>query len=269
MTESISVWLDDQIGISGQYLWLRKSDGTLLNAGGDALAESPASSGQFFATLAESRTGLGTLRATITGSIAADDAVAAGWLAESSSLVVDEYPQAGSSGGLTTEQADTLDSIAIALSGSAPVEPTGTTVFEHLESISSDLNSFATVAARLAVEGQILGFPAAIVRNADYHAGAESEILLTLQDVTGEPITEIAGTPVASVSWLFGMGTESSPNLITGTATWATDRLKIEWLKAATAGKPLGTLTWQIGATVGGKTRWLGGGTTRLLERQF
>jgi hypothetical protein len=161
-----------------------------------------------------------------------------------------------------------VDALSLAISGS-PVEPTGITVFELLEGIQTDIGSFSEVAARLAVEGQILGFPAAIVRNADYHADAESEILLTLQDLTGAAITEINGTPVASVSWLFGMGTESQRNLITGTATWATDRLKIEWLSAATAGKALGTLTWQIGATVGGKTRWLGGGTTRLIERQF
>lgn len=102
MPESIKVWLDDQIGISGQYLWLRKSDGTLINTGGDALTESPAGSGQFSATLAESRTGLGTLRATITGSSDSADAVAAGWLAESATLVVDEYPQAGSSSGTGT-----------------------------------------------------------------------------------------------------------------------------------------------------------------------
>ncbi len=131
MPESITAWLDDQIGVSGQYLWLRKDDGTLLNTGGDTLAESPAGSGQFVATLAESRTGLGTLRATITGSSDPADAVAAGWLAESSSLVVEDYPQATGGGSGDAEQATSLeilekiDALSIGLAGSASVESTG------------------------------------------------------------------------------------------------------------------------------------------------
>lgn len=271
---TVSIHMQEQSGQSGLSLYLRKtSDGTLLNTGGDPLTESPASSGRFTATVEE--TWAETLAAAIVqGGLTVRD----GWLAVGETIVRDAYPSSGGGGGggegdasqvtlLAVEEK--VDAISVALAGGSPVEPTGVTVFEHLEAISSDLNSFATVAARLAVEGQILGFPAAIVRNADYHAAAESEILLTLQDLTGAAITDIAGTPVASVSWLFGMGTERNPNLITGTATWATDRLKIEWLAAATAGKALGTLTWQVGATVGGKTRWLGGGTTRLIERQF
>jgi hypothetical protein len=126
MPETITVWLDDQIGITGQYLWFRKSDGTLLNTGGDALTETPASSGQFAAALAESRTGLGTLRVVVTSSSDPADAALAGWLAEDATLVSEEFP--GASGGLTTEQENTLNGIATTLAGASAIEATGRVV---------------------------------------------------------------------------------------------------------------------------------------------
>jgi hypothetical protein len=59
MTESITLHALD---LSGETLtmFLRKSDGTLLNTGGDAMTEAGAT-GVFTATLAEARTGLGPL----------------------------------------------------------------------------------------------------------------------------------------------------------------------------------------------------------------
>jgi hypothetical protein len=159
MTESITVWLDDQIGIAGQYLWLRKSDGTLLNTGGDALTD-PDDTGLFSATLNESRTGLGTLRATITGSSDPTDAVAAGWLAESSALVVDDYPQSASGGAgdasqeTVQEVLDVVNSIAIGFAGSAPVEPTGISV---LGLLNDAVTLLADAIARIDEESYTIG----------------------------------------------------------------------------------------------------------------
>lgn len=142
---------------------------------------------------------------------------------------------------------------------------------EILLAVDSVADTVAAYAARMALEVQLRGFPNVICRNADYLGSTESEIRITVEDLTGTAITEIAGTPVASLSWLFGMGTEQDPALIAGTCTWDgdSDELVIEIAKAATAGKQTGSLTWQIGVSIGAARRWLGGGTTRLIERQF
>lgn len=142
---------------------------------------------------------------------------------------------------------------------------------EILTAVESVVDTVAAYAARMALEVQLRGFPNVICRNADYLIATESEIRITVEDLTGTAITEIAGTPVASLSWLFGMGTETAPNLIAGTCTWDadTDELVIEIAKASTAGKQTGSLTWQIGVSISESERWLGGGTTRLIERQF
>jgi len=142
---------------------------------------------------------------------------------------------------------------------------------EVLDAIDGVTASVAAYAARIALEVQLKGFPSVLCRNADYLEEVESEIRLTLEDVAGEEITEIAGTPVASLSWLFGAGTQTEPNLFDGTCSWDddTDELIIEIPASETDGKKLGALTWQVGVTISEKTRWLGGGTTRLIERQF
>jgi hypothetical protein len=146
---------------------------------------------------------------------------------------------------------------------------------EILAAVAGVTSSVASHAARLALEVQIQGFPAVICRNADYVTETESEIRLTLQDLTGTAITEIAGTPVASLAWLFGMGTEAAPAIIAGAVTYdaGTSELVIQFARSVTAAKPLGSITWQIGVSTGSgatlKNRWLGGGTTRLIERQF
>ena len=146
---------------------------------------------------------------------------------------------------------------------------------EILAAVAGVTSSVASHAARLALEVQIQGFPAVICRNSDYATETESEIRLTLLDLTGTAITEIAGTPVASLAWLFGMGTEAAPAIIAGAVTWdaGTSELVIQFARSVTAAKPLGSITWQIGVSTGSgatlKNRWLGGGTTRLIERQF
>lgn len=112
---TVSIHMPENTGLTGFTLYLRKtSDGTLVNTGGDALTESPASSGRFTATVAESWTE--TLAAVVLDSNSL--AVRDGWLAVGETIVRDGYP------GLTTEQEQTITAISAALAG-APVEPTG------------------------------------------------------------------------------------------------------------------------------------------------
>jgi hypothetical protein len=68
-------------------MFLRKSDGTLLNTGGDAMTES-GSTGVFTATLGESRSGLGPLAVRIcAGSETADNLLYEGFLAEGTTVI--------------------------------------------------------------------------------------------------------------------------------------------------------------------------------------
>ena len=140
-----------------------------------------------------------------------------------------------------------------------------------LDEIDSLRNAFASAVGRLAVSAQLLGFPPSIVRNADYSTVTESEIRLSLKDVDGAAITEIGGVVCSEITWLFGLGSERSPALIEGAATWddTNNELVIQLAAADTADKPTGILSWQIGCTIDETTRYLGGGTTRLMERHF
>lgn len=149
---------------------------------------------------------------------------------------------------------------------------------EILDAVQATANSIASIGARLQVEVQIQGFPAVICRNTDYVLQTESEIRLTILDLLDEQVTDIAGVPLDEVDWLFGMGSEANPAIIDGAVTWddTTSEMIIQLLATETASKPLGSITWQIGASIGDggdpevvRTRWLGGGTTRLIERHF
>lgn len=86
MSETITL---QALDLSGETLtmFLRKSDGTLLNTGGDAMTES-GSTGVFTAALTEARTGLGPLAVRIcAGSETADNLLYDGFLAESSTVI--------------------------------------------------------------------------------------------------------------------------------------------------------------------------------------
>jgi len=81
-------------GETGLMLYLYTTAGVLINTDGDALSESPASSGRFVATVAESISAIASARL--------HDAVGPvrdGWLAVGSTLVQDEYPVTSSGGG--------------------------------------------------------------------------------------------------------------------------------------------------------------------------
>lgn len=151
----------------------------------------------------------------------------------------------------------------------------GSATIENQELILANLNDItgavSAAVARLQLETQITGFPATICRGSDYDTTLESEIRLQLLDLNNDPITEIGGTPVDEITWLFGLGTDRQPRLVEGACSWddTTDELVIELAAADTNATPLGSVTWQIGAQIGELVRWLGGGTTRIIERQF
>lgn len=124
----VSIHMPEQSGQSGLTLFLRKtSDGTLLNAGGDALSESPASSGRFIATVAE--TWAETLAASVRN--ASSLTVRDGWLAVGETIVRDAFPSSGGGGAGDASQAtlleveDKVDAIAAAFAGASAVEATG------------------------------------------------------------------------------------------------------------------------------------------------
>lgn len=95
-------------------------------------------------------------------------------------------------GGLTTEQADTLDSIAVALAGSAPVEPTGTTVFEHLEQIQDSIDTYiASVTAVNGSSGTIVGFPSSLTVGNSYTTDGDNAIHVFIRDENDDPITSV------------------------------------------------------------------------------
>lgn len=87
MSETITFHALDLSGEAALKLFLRKDDGTLLNTGGDALAEI-SSSGVFTATLVESRTGLGALSVRVCdGTETADNLLYDGFLPEGSTVI--------------------------------------------------------------------------------------------------------------------------------------------------------------------------------------
>lgn len=151
----------------------------------------------------------------------------------------------------------------------------GSATIENQELILANLDDItgavSAAVARLQLETQITGFPATICRGSDYDTTLESEIRLQLLDLNNDPITEIGGTPVDEITWLFGLGTDRQPRLVEGACSWddTTDELVIELAATDTNATPLGSVTWQIGAQIGELVRWLGGGTTRIIERQF
>jgi hypothetical protein len=86
MPETITL---NALDLSGETLtlFLRKSDGSLLNTDGDAMTEA-GTTGVFTATLAESRTGLGPLAVRVcAGAETGDNLLYDGWLAESTTLI--------------------------------------------------------------------------------------------------------------------------------------------------------------------------------------
>lgn len=165
---TVSIHMPEQSGQTGQLLYLRKtSDGTLLNAGGDALTESPASSGRFTATVAETISE--TLQAAVvSGGLTVRD----GWVAAGETIVRDGYP---GTGALTSEQQAQLDliesKVATLTAGRRP-----------------------QVVSPVSEGGELV-----LIAGADYLASADSVISLDIDDVGGAIRTYLQGANVASV----------------------------------------------------------------------
>jgi hypothetical protein len=96
---TIAVHAPELSGETGLTLYLWTLAGALLNTGGDALEESPASSGRFSATVAE--TPDATVHARIHDAVGI---VREGWLPNGTTLIIDSYPATGSSGSGDAEQ---------------------------------------------------------------------------------------------------------------------------------------------------------------------
>jgi len=124
---------------SGYTLKLSKpSDRSAVNGAGDALLWA----GSKWLTADVGETWSETLAAAVENSSGLT--VRDGWLAVGETIVRDSCPSAGGGGAGDASQ-DTLEevldvanSIAAAIAGSSPVEPTGATVFERLDSIKQD-----------------------------------------------------------------------------------------------------------------------------------
>lgn len=122
MSETITLHALDLSGETTLKLFLRKDDGTLLNTGGDALTEI-SSSGVFAATLAESRTGLGSLAVRVCdGTETADNLLFDGFLPEGSTVI-------GASVELDSAASAKLARIEAVVSGTLSGAGTSTEIF--------------------------------------------------------------------------------------------------------------------------------------------
>jgi hypothetical protein len=172
MSETITL---QALDLSGETLtmFLRKSDGTLLNTGGDAMTES-GSTGVFTATLAESRTGLGPLAVRIcAGSETADNLLYDGFLVEGTTVIDSVMKAELDSDSVTAVQSGLATSSALTTVGNnvtAILEDTGTTIPSQISGLNN-LSSAQVVAA--------LGtgtWATAIPWNSSWDAEVQSEV---------------------------------------------------------------------------------------------
>jgi hypothetical protein len=119
MTTTKTIFMPENTGRTGLVLELRLPAGTLVNTGGSALTETPASSGRFTATVTQPITE--TLNATV--KTAAGVAIREGWLADSSDLITPDYPVTGSSNSVS------VDVLPLNSRLEDPVEDTTITVY--------------------------------------------------------------------------------------------------------------------------------------------
>ena len=266
MSEIIKFHALDLSGETGLKLYLRKDDGSLLNTGGDDLAEI-SSSGVFEATLAESRTGLGTLSVRVCdGTETADNLLYDDFLPESSS-VIGAKRDAVLDTAVRTAIAAAVDVKLTAEHGAGSWASGGsgggdnTEVMEAIDSMKSIISEWIA----LNIPTDVRGFPATII------GGTDIEVSIEVVDSNNDPITEIFGESVETVQWLFGMGTSARRARILGSVEWTSDDLLlISMAKADTLSEDDGPRTWMIGCQLtGGEVKWVKTGVTRLIGRQF
>ena len=140
---TITIHMPEQTGQTGLTLFIRKtSDGNLLNAGGDALTESPAASGRFVATVAETIAQVSHCTIRNAASLAVRD----GWLSAGGTIVVDGYPldavtaAIACRGSLSIGQV--IDLIAAAVAGRSSTPTEATELFKFLDGADAFVTQF-------------------------------------------------------------------------------------------------------------------------------
>lgn len=93
------------------------------------------------------------------------------------------------------EVQEAVDSIAVALAGGSPVEPTGTTVFEQLNLIQSNTSSLSNLTASLPLSpGVIVGPSEPLVIGDDYTSAVGRQVRVNLLSSTGGSATTTFGS---------------------------------------------------------------------------
>lgn len=208
MSEVITFHALDLSGETGLKLYLRKSDGSLLNTGGDALAE-VSSSGMFQATLAEARTGLGSLSVRVCdGTETADNLLYDGFLPEGSTVIgagveldsvtaqkitnIDTFATRVTTGlvqdGLVWQFTANMLELGPAGSGGGggATEANQLTIIDKIDTYAS--SALATVNG---TSGTIVGFPTTLNVGDSYTDEANSAIHVFIRDANDDPITSV------------------------------------------------------------------------------
>jgi len=250
-------------GATNLQLFLRKSDNTLINTGGDTGAS----------------IGVGMFSWTVAETIPSEDVYARiyeGATEDVDTIVIDsilyhghtEIGEENVSGGLTTGQENKLDSIAVALAGSAPVEPTGTTVFEHLEAIQAATDSIGTrpieFLGNVADGGQLL-----LTVGDDHESVIGHDLPIKQKDPAQTLFSQLTAAGV-TLQWAAGQGT--TPNLITGTVTTPTHSNGVTTIIVQVPNTPsppapaniFAPFAWQLQRTIGGRRQRMLKGSLKL-----
>jgi hypothetical protein len=173
-------------------------------------------------------------------------------------------PSAG--GGLTPEEADTLNGIAAALGG-APVEPTGATVFEHLEAIQAATDTIGTrpmeFVGNVADGGQLL-----LTVGDDHETVIGNDLPIRVADPGQTLFTKLTAGG-ASLQWSAGQGV--TPNMITGTVTTPTHSngittiiVQVPNTPSPASGNIFAPFKWQLQRTISGRRQRMLKGTLKL-----
>lgn len=214
---TVSIHMAENLGlINGFTLYLRKtSDGTLVNTGGDALAEEPPDSGRFVATVAEAWT------ETLAASVVKDSnglAERDGWLAVGETIMRDVYPN----GDATVTNQTTIINHLTDIKG-AGWSSTTDTLEKIRDAITAALD--AVVASAGATSGALTGWPETMSIGDSYTDDCSRSIHLFVRDASDDPITSVGSHAFTDADF---------------TAT-------VVISQGAQRGRVIGTATWEVG----------------------
>jgi len=121
---------------------------------------------------------------------------------------------------------EAVESIAVALAGSSPVEPTGTTVFEHLEGIEDLVTNYISSisAATDASATTIVGFPSTLNIGDSYTDDMSADIHIFLRDSNDDPITTVGTHDVTDPDFAseLTIAQDGQVGRVKATVTWVT-----------------------------------------------